>query len=1019
MFVAARVKRLVSSIRTTCSEFGREIVTVTSMIAGHAEQAARAEFAYAARRRRFILALFLLPLFLLLSTVARASDTGDFLGRRVTSVEVVIEDSPGTVIAEMRSLLDVATGQDYSPVRVHDSLIRLHHSGLISGARVEGVPDASNGVALRFVIKPQARIDSVVFEGASVFPVAELRARLNQLDAGGRLSAGAIARGLGDLTAYYSSRGYFQARVVSEVRFDPSNTRAVVVYTITPGEQARLSSYKLDFKGTPLDLSKLPKTLTEGQPFTQAAVGETIDSIRDAYLKQNYLAVRMTSNVSPDIENNKVAVEIVVESGPQVEVEIRGLKIKEKEKIKTLPFYRQGGIDDFSLEEARRRLQDFAQKQGYFFAQVARPDAPDLAQKSVKLVFEVEAGARYRLSSLEIHGVDAIADRDLQDQMKSKTSSPLPLFGLGRGITSDDMLRQDSNMISKRLREAGYRRARVETRRGVSVKGEKLIITFDVQQGPRTYIDEVAMRGNNVLTRLELGEGLSIESGDPLTAATVNRNADQLMTAYTSRGYAAAEVAPEVVDLGNADGNERARLVFNVTEGNRARIRVVTTRGTAITDLGRVERDFYEFKKGSELRAETLQETERQLYDTAAFSSVSITSEVVGQTPDGIEQRDITVNLLEAKRYDVITGLGYQTNKSNLTVPGLSVLHGVRGLVQLTQTNMFGKLYTGSTQLRVSESELFGQLSFQNPRPFGTKFPMLISVFARRLAEKAFRSDRYTAVVQAERRLSPDFIVYAAYTFERVSVFDLPCAQPSADCQGLTLEEIQRNARPIRLGRIGPRFAIDKTNNRFDPTSGTRTLGSFDFASRWLGGNEEFVKMLIEHNRYHPISRFRDTVYSVSGRLGLAVPFAGNQSLPISERFFAGGARDLRGFGFEEAGPHIFVPKRDSNGNRITDSNGNSIPVLSPLGGNAVLVINNELRFPLFGPLAGTVFSDTGNVFARVRDMKFGNLTESVGFGFRIKTPIGPVRLEYGVLVANKPAGVKGSHLHFSVGPTF
>jgi outer membrane protein insertion porin family len=942
---------------------------------------------------------------------ARASDTGDFLGRQVTSVEVVLEDSPGSSVAEMRSLLDVAPGQDYSPARIHDSLLRLHRSGLISGARVEGVPDAGNGVALRFVVKPQVRIQNVIFEGTPTFPVPELRARLNQLDPGDRLSAGAVARGLGDLTAYYAARGYYQARVASEVRLDPSNTRAVVVYTITPGEQARVSSYKLDIKGTQLDLSKIPKTLAVGQPFTQAAVGETMDRIRDVYLKQNYLAVKIANNVTPDVENNKVAVEITVESGPKVEVEIQGLKINEKDKTKTLPFYQQGGIDEFSLEEARRRLQDYAQKQGYFFAQVTRPDPPDLSQQSVKLVFNVDAGVRYKLTSIEIHGVDALPHRDLEDQMKSKTASPLPLFGLGRGITSDDMLRQDANLIAKRLREIGYRRSHVETRRGVSVKGDKLIITFEVQQGPRTYVDDIAMRGNTVLTRKELGEELPIEPGDPLTAVSVNKTADQILTAYTTRGYASAEVAPEVVDSGNADGQERARLIFNVTEGNRARIRVIDTRGTAVTNVGRLERDFYDFKKGDQLRTDKLQETERQLYDTAAFNSVSITSEAVGETPDGIEQRDVTVNLLEAKRYDLITGLGYQTNKSNLTVPGLGVLHGVRGLVQLTQTNMFGQLYTGSTQLRVSESELFGQLSFQNPRPFGTRFPTLFSIFGRRLAERTFRTDRYTALIQAERRLSPDFIVYAAYTFERISVFDLP--------PDLTIEELQRNSRPIRLGRIGPRFVLDKTNNRFDPTSGTRTLGSFDYASRWLGGNEEFAKVLIEHNRYYPIPRFRDTVYSVSGRLGLSVPFGGKQSLPISERFFAGGARDLRGFGFEEAGPHIFVPERDANGNIVTDSNGTPKQMLSPLGGNAVLVINNELRFPLFGPLGGTVFSDTGNVFARVRDMKFGNLTESVGFGLRIKTPIGPVRIDYGVLVANKPPGVKGSHLHFTIGPTF
>ncbi len=942
---------------------------------------------------------------------AHASDTGDFLGRRVTSVEVVIEDAAGAVVPEMRSLLDVAPGQDYSPVRIHDSLVRLYRSGLISGARVEGVPDDKGGVALRFLVKSQARIDNVVFEGTPIFPAAELRARLNQLDVGVRLSAGAIARGLGDLSAYYSARGYYQARVASEVRLDRGNTRAVVVYTITPGEQARVSSYKLDVKGAQLDLSKLPKALVEGQPFAQAAVGETMERIRDVYLKQNYLAVRLSNIVTPDIENNRVAVAITVESGPLVEVEIQGIKVSDKDKIKTLPFYQQGGLDEFALEDARRRLLDYAQRKGYFFAEVTQPAAPDLSQSSVKLVFKVDPGAKYRLSDIEIEGVDAIPHRDLQDQMKSKTSAFLPFFGLGRGITSDDMLRQDANLIAKRLREAGYRRALVETRRGVSVKGEKLIVTFDVRQGPRTYVEEVAMRGNNVLTRDELAVGLSVEPGDPLTAPAVNRNADQLLTAYTKRGYATAEVAAEVVELGNANGEERARLVFNITEGNRARIRTVITRGTAITDTGRLERDFYDFTVGAALRADQLQETESQLYDTAAFSSVAITSEPVGETPDGVEQRDVTVDLLEAKRYDLITGIGYQSNKGNLTVPGLDNLHGVRGLVQLTHTNMLGKLYTGSMQLRVSETELFGQLSFQNPRPFGTKYPVLFSIFARRLAQRTFRSDRYTASLQAERRLSPDFIVYVAYNFERVSVYDL-----SPD---LTVEEIQRNSQPIRLGRIGPRFARDRTNNRFDPNSGTRTLGSFDYASKWLGGNEDFVKFLIEHSRFYPIPRFRDTGYSITGRLGLAHPFGGRETLPISERFFAGGARDLRGFAFEEAGPVIFVPERDSNGNIITDSNGNPKLVPSPLGGLAVLVINNELRFPLKGSLGGTVFSDTGNVFARVSDMKFKNLTQTVGFGLRIKTPIGPVRLDYGVLVAGKTPGVKGSHLHFTIGPTF
>ncbi len=950
-------------------------------------------------------------LLFVLALHAQANQLGDFLGRRVTRVEVVIEEAPTSNTAEMQGLLEVAAGQDYSPVRIHDSLVRLHRSGLISAARVEAAPEGASGVIIRFIVRPQARIDAVVFEGNTIFPASELRARLNQLDPGERLSPGAVARGQNDLAAYYAARGYYNARVVPDIRLDPTGTRAVIAYTITPGEQAVVSTFNLKVDGARIDLSKVKHAIVEGRPFTQASVQQEMDQLRNAYLDQDYLAVRVNQEITPNPQNNTVSVTITVDSGPHIAVEVQGYELNDDEKRKILPFYTQGGVDEFTLEEGRRRLLDHLQQQGYFFAQVNRPNVPDLSQPAARIDYVVQTGARYRLTNIEIEGLDAIPHRTLEDQMKSKEASFIPLFGLNRGITSDDMLRQDANLIMKRLREIGYRRAHVDVRRGVSVTGNNLIITFDVQQGPRTYIQEIGIRGNTVNTTDELSSRLTIKPGDPLVTSEVNANADQLLFAYTSRGYANAEVVSGLVDLGNADGQDRVRLVYDITEGNRVRIRNIATRGTAVTDAGRLERDFYLFYRGDWMRNDLLQETERHLYDTNAFTSVNITSEPVGETVNGIEERDVTVNLLEAKRYDLLFGFGYQTNKSPLQVPGLGFLHGARGLIQLTQTNMFGKLYTGSTQLRVSQNELFGQVSFQNPVPFGMRFPTLISLFARRLAEKNFRTDRYTASIQTEKRITPDFIVYVSYNFERISIFDLP--------KDLTLEEIERNARPIRLGRIGPSFARDTRDNKFDPTTGTQTLGSFFFASKFLGGNEQFVKLSLEHNRYYPIRRFRDTVYSVSGRLGLATPFGGAQTLPISERFFAGGARDLRGFGFEEAGPHIFVKDRDAQGNVRLDKNGNPIFVLSPLGGNGVIVINNELRFPIWHSLGGAIFSDTGNVFQRVRDIKPGNFTESVGFGFRIKTPIGPVRFDLGWIVFNKPAGVSGFHKHFTVGQTF
>jgi outer membrane protein insertion porin family len=312
----------------------------------------------------------------------------------------------------------------------------------------------------------------------------------------------------------------------------------------------------------------------------------------------------------------------------------------------------------------------------------------------------------------------------------------------------------------------------------------------------------------------------------------------------------------------------------------------------------------------------------------------------------------------------------------------------------------------------VSQDELLGKLSFLNPRPLGLNYPLLVSLLTQRIAERTFRSDRYAAGIQVEKRLATDLIAYFSYNFERVSVFDLDG----------TLQDIERNRQPIRLGRLSPSFALDKRDNFTDPTNGHLTVASLSFASTFLGGNEQFIKMLAEHNRYYPIRRFRDSVYSVSVRLGLATPFGSRDTLPISERFFAGGARDLRGFGFEEAGPRDVFTRCVETTISVEDCEeaGFQTEVVDvPAGGNALLVINNEIRFPIYRSIGGAAFSDTGNVFRRVRDLRLQDLTETIGVGLRLKTPIGPVRLDIGTLVWNKPPGAPGYKVHFSIGQTF
>jgi outer membrane protein insertion porin family len=127
--------------------------------------------------------------------------------------------------------------------------------------------------------------------------------------------------------------------------------------------------------------------------------------------------------------------------------------------------------------------------------------------------------------------------------------------------------------------------------------------------------------------------------------------------------------------------------------------------------------------------------------------------------------------------------------------------------------------------------------------------------------------------------------------------------------------------------------------------------------------------------------------------------------LPASERFFAGGDTTIRGYALDSVGAPNTI---SSNG--------------FPTGGNAVILLNGELRMPVWRDLGAVLFVDGGNVFRRVTEMDLGELRGSVGFGLRYKSPIGPIRVDLGFKLDRRE--IRGTlerptEIHFSLGQAF
>jgi outer membrane protein assembly complex protein YaeT len=708
----------------------------------------------------------------------------------------------------------------------------------------------------------------------------------------------------------------------------------------------------------------------------------------------------------------------------QVKVgEIENFKLSQNKMRELLPVMTQG-FSRSLMRLGERRLKERLQENGYFFAEVkARCEPENCAGENLRVFYDVDPGVVYDLKEIRIEGSDLIKLDDIAEEMQSQPASAvgkvpflksLPLVGgYARGLTSGDRLNGDEELIRRRLVDIGYRNARVKSRLAFKPDNDDLIVIFDVTPGDQSEIADVQLRGNLVAQTSELMAVVPIQPDDSLSYSRAQLGAQKIRQLYAERGFLEAAVEPEFVEL----GGERVRLVYNINEGTRAVISEIEINGTTKTGDGWV-RHYLAFKEGDVLTPEKIRQTQRDLYATNAFREVSIRTEPLAG--DGTSHK-VLINLTEAKPLLFVYGLGYTTDDGG----------SPRGSLEITNTNLGGSLDSLSLRGRASKLERFTQLSFTDLRPFSWRLPTTFSVFYNRndslrtflrrirsdgskANDESFAVERFAAFIQTERKLDERTSMRFRYNLERARVFN-----PTGGAIPGTVAT--RTEQSIRLGMFSAGFSRDTRDSAINPTSGQLFSADHSVAARIFGGTESFNKFFATYQRYKTLDEstplLGDSTLAFSARLGLASTFNASDRdgngvvddndsrLPISERFFSGGATTLRGFRFEAAGPQAVVePLPDSeercdNPLRTQNSPPCILPTLFPLGGDALAVFNFELRYPLTNRLRFVPFYDLGNVFKSATDFRFSDMTNTVGVGMRINTPLGPLGVDYGLLI--------------------
>jgi outer membrane protein assembly factor BamA len=245
-------------------------------------------------------------------------------------------------------------------------------------------------------------------------------------------------------------------------------------------------------------------------------------------------------------------------------------------------------------------------------------------------------------------------------------------------------------------------------------------------------------------------------------------------------------------------------------------------------------------------------------------------------------------------------------------------------------------------------------------------------------------TDRTGVALEQRFRLVPDLRLSVTYRFERDHTFDTGEPDPIVGPRDIT----------VRVARLNASAAFDTRNDPVDATRGMLLSSSFDYAPAALGTEFRFVKHLAQAYYFR---QWRRLVFASAARFGVAGALD-DQVLLLSERFTAGGAHSVRGAAEDGLGPRDFF---------------------GATGGEAVVVLNQEVRFPIYRWLRGVGFVDAGNVFERRSDIDLGALVGSAGFGLRLETPFALLRVDYGRLFSPGPGTGRSGRWMFGIGQAF
>ncbi|HBL30202.1 MAG TPA: hypothetical protein DD490_25500 [Acidobacteria bacterium] len=889
----------------------------------------------------------------------------------VASIEIRSETALGEeALGELQDLLALVPGAPLTDAAVARTLRNVQASGLASEVEIYTRPaEDGAGVVALLVLRPVVRVREVRLEGHLDIEEAELRRQIPQNPAE-PLNEEKVVRGVFQLQDLYAERGYFTATARVRVETDPRTRQAVVLYHVESGRRSKVGGVELRGPLGPFQAADLlPRLdLPVGEGFSQRRARDAAERLQTWLVRQGYRNARVDKpETATDPQTGAVRLVFPLEVGPRLELRVIGADEAQLRRKDLLPFLNDQGFDEALVLQSLQRIKDFYQRQGHYRVKVE--DRIEEKDGVRTLTLRIDPGPVYTLRGVDFTGNTAFSGDRLAEHM---TTAGRRLLNLGSGRLVDGELEPDLENLRSYYALQGYGQARVGPARVIE-EGSGLRLEIPVVEGPRQLVAGLRFEGVESLDPGTLGATLPLRLGGPFHPFLLEQTLDVLRLAYRDKGYAEAQVSAGVA--WNADPS-LADVTLRVFEGERMILDRVIVRGNQRTESAVIRRTLA-VEPGSPISETRRLEIERDLYRLGIFSSVQVELSRAGTESAA---RDLLVRVEEGRPRRVSYSLGLEYGSADATTLR------PRGGFSFVHSNLAGKAYSLRADLRASELDQSLRVLFDQPYVGRHPVPLTWSVFFFNEDKESWNVVRRGGRVEAVKALA-DRRVALAYDYRRVETTVDP---------GFGLSNVDREDRPYDLSSLIPSFLWDRRNDPVLATRGWSALAQLQWAFPALSTDGDFLKLFVQQTQYVGLDRFG--VLAASLRAGGIEPFShldGNDpdlhdTLPnadvfIDERFFAGGPTSHRAYGRDDLGllGQTLIRRDTTTG-----------PKVAGVGGNGLLLLNLEYRFPIAGAFEGVAFYDAGNVWADWRRMDLQDVRSGAGGGLRWLSPIGPLRFD-------------------------